>query len=474
MTHSNRQLLTLQAILHLEAGRSRKPMNGLMARLVDGRNLEAAFQKVSSANGAGTPGLDGLVCGDLADQVHPWLSLLSEDLYGGRYQPGPARRVQISANGKTREIAVLTVRDRVVHTAVKQILEPIFERSFHPRSFAFRPGRSVPAALEQARRDASTLGSADVHAAVCDVVQFFPSVDHPILVDALRRRIGDESFMELLAKIVRVQAESVPVHLSWLRQPRRRGLSQGSALSPLLSNIYLDSLDHGFESAMRGRRLRMLRYADDILVLSDSASAVRAAVRWLRRDARQLRIQISGGKATPLRGAGFCWLGARFHQTFEPGTRQALVVHSIPEEKILSMLDRLDILTQPPCRKIDPGAFRAGPWIQSVNEQLTAWCQAYRFADNRLQVFQVIDRHARAGVARLLRALAGQGGGRLSTTHRVRLAGGFETIEVDGVCLVQLSSRRPHAPRRLIRRAPWAHRQNQVDRAEQRNERGVA
>jgi retron-type reverse transcriptase len=165
----------------------------LMPWLLDGRNLRSAWERVSSADGAQTPGVDGVTCGAIFHRWEAWLGALGEDLRRGRYQPKPPRWVMVpkaSRPGAYRRLGVLTVRDRVVHAALKQVLEPVLEPVFRAGSFGFRPGRSVCGALGEAVRllSPSPAGGAlpfgfAVH---LDVADCFDTIDHEMLLEGLR------------------------------------------------------------------------------------------------------------------------------------------------------------------------------------------------------------------------------------------------------------------------------------------------
>lgn len=143
-------LSELQAQVHAEVGAAGRPVKRLFPWVLDRRNLLAAWHKVRAADGANTPGPDGQTAADVDDQ-NVWLARIADELCHGRYRPRPPRWVEVPkspGSAATRRLGVLNLRDRVVHGAVKQVLEPVLEGTFHPRSFGYRPGRSVPGAAE--------------------------------------------------------------------------------------------------------------------------------------------------------------------------------------------------------------------------------------------------------------------------------------------------------------------------------------
>lgn len=148
-----REGVALQALVFRTTRTAARPVPGLMTWVLDRRNLAAAWEKVSAADGADTPGTDGATCAQLRHRVGPWLAGLAEDLFHDRYAPGPVRWIDIPKPNKpteSRRIGILSVRDRVVQTALRLVLEPVLEPTFLPTSFGFRPGRSTAGALETA------------------------------------------------------------------------------------------------------------------------------------------------------------------------------------------------------------------------------------------------------------------------------------------------------------------------------------
>ncbi len=176
-------LVALQAQLYREV-RNQRTVAQLMTWLLDRRNLEAAWERVRSADGADTPGIDGVTAGDIRCQGPSWLSQLADDLLHGRYRPSVPRWIDIpkpNRPGQFRRLGILTLRDRIVLAAIKQVLEPVLDPLFLPSSFGFRPGRSVPAALAEACRLMRPRLDEPLpftHAAHLDVADCFDTIDH--------------------------------------------------------------------------------------------------------------------------------------------------------------------------------------------------------------------------------------------------------------------------------------------------------
>ncbi len=245
------RLMEWQSQLYHETRSAPRPLRELTPRLLERRNLDAAWERVSSTDGAETPGPDGVRCGDLKQRLPAWLAALADDLFRGRYQPQPPRWFSVpkpGKPGKERRIGILNVRDRVVQAAVKQLLEPIFDPLFLPCSYGFRPGHSVAAALADAVRRLD--GHADdatpfVYAVHLDVADCFDSIDHTLLLAELRRTLADDDLLRMLERILLIGGAQVG-RLWW---KRTCGLVQGSSLSPLLCNLALHPLDLALRDA---------------------------------------------------------------------------------------------------------------------------------------------------------------------------------------------------------------------------------
>lgn len=435
-----------------------RPVASLMSWVIDRRNIDAAWERVSSNPGANTPGPDGVTCGDLARRLHGWLTQLTDEQRRGEFRPRPPRWIDIpksSSPDSFRRIGVLTVADRVVHQALKQVLEPAFSED----SFGFRPGRSVPAALHAATR-ALSFPVAEIApftvAVKLDVADCFPSIDHQELLRELERHVADGELLSLVGRLCAAGGDTVR---TWWAT-RQVGIVQGSGFSPLLCNLFLNRLDEAVAAWARtsGRAVRLLRYADDLLLLADNGATARAAGRVVRHAARDLKLTLRESKSE-LRPVsdGFRWLGVYVQRRSGTWSGRVEYGYDIPDDKAASMLAALDEMTRPPCDRIAADALRLSRWLVSINEQLRPWREAYLFADNAPRVFAVLDEQARDCVRRLLRHVTKLRGRSLDAAHRVRLPRGFWTWEAEGVRLVNLSSLAPRAPFGLIRQPHWSN-----------------
>jgi len=270
--------------------------------------LQSAWEQVKSNRGAA--GVDRQSIEGFAANAPRYLDELAKDIEEGRYQPDAVRRVEIPAGGKMRPLGIPTVKDRIVQTAVKRVIEPIFENEFLPTSHGFRPGRGCKDALREVDK---YLKEGYVHIVDADLKGYFDSIPHHLLKERIEARISDGRLLALVA--------------GWLRQDIVRGLErwtptggtpQGAVISPLLANLYLHPLD----ALMSRSGYRMVRYADDFVILCQSAEQAHMALAEIKAwvDANGLTLHPDKTHIGDCRivGQGFEFLGYRF----EAGTRR--------------------------------------------------------------------------------------------------------------------------------------------------------
>jgi RNA-directed DNA polymerase len=213
--------------------------------------LRSAFTQVAANHGAA--GVDHVTIAKYASDLDANLARLSEALRSGTYRPQRIRRHYIPKPGsqEKRPLGIPTVQDRVVQTALRTVLEPIFERDFAPHSYGFRPGRGCKDAL---RRVDGLLKAGYVHIVDADLKSYFDTIPKDRLLALVGRKVSDGRLLGLVAAFLE---QGVLDGLDeWTAE---RGTPQGAVCSPLLSNIYLDPLDH----LMAAQGFEMVRYADD-------------------------------------------------------------------------------------------------------------------------------------------------------------------------------------------------------------------
>lgn len=239
----------------------------LYDRLLDYRALARAFGKVLRAKGA--PGVDGQSVQSFGSELRDELNCLLTELRTKTYRPQPVRRVTIpKPGGGQRHLGIPAVRDRVVQQALLNLLQPIFDPTFHPSSYGYRPGRSCQQAVAKATMFIRQYGRQ--HVVDMDLSKCFDRLDHELIITSIRRRVTDGSILNL----VRLFLES-GVLVDGVFASTEIGSPQGGVISPLIANIYLDA----FDQEMKSRGQRIIRYADDILILCQSQSAAEHALR---------------------------------------------------------------------------------------------------------------------------------------------------------------------------------------------------
>lgn len=282
---------------------------GVWFRLIDKvfaeRNLRASYGKVA-ANG-GAPGVDHVTVAAFGNDLEAAVANLAAALRGGTYQPQAIRRVFIPKPGSNeqRPLGIPTVRDRVVQGAVRHVIEPIFEKEFAAHSYGFRPGRGCKDALRQVDK---LLKEGFVYVVDADLKSYFDTIPHERLMARLRERIADGRVLGLIESFLK--AGILDGLVEW--EPEA-GAPQGAVLSPLLSNIYLNPLDHH----VADQGLAMVRYADDFVILCRSQAEAEQALTLVRQwcAAAGLTLHPTKTRIVDVRQTGFDFLGYHFTTT---------------------------------------------------------------------------------------------------------------------------------------------------------------
>lgn len=278
----------------------------LYGRLLDKELLRRSFKKVKRAGG--TAGVDGQTLQQFDAHLDRHLTQLLSELRTKHYRAQPVKRVEIAkADGGVRLLGIPSVRDRVVQQAVNELLTPIFEEQFHPSSFGYRPNRSCHDAINKATMFIRRYGLK--HVVDMDLSKCFDRLDHELIIQHIRKRVTDSSILRLITQFlqsgVMIHGELAATEL---------GSPQGGVISPLIANIYLDA----FDQAMRKRGYRMVRYADDILILCRSAKgaqrALEVATELLEKD---LKLTVNNDKTHITHSSrGVKFLGVEIHSNY--------------------------------------------------------------------------------------------------------------------------------------------------------------
>jgi len=287
----------------------------LIDKVYSAGNLRSAFAKVKKNRGA--PGVDHQTIAMFEARLEENLGHLAESLRAGTYRPQAIRRTYIPKPGskEQRPLGIPTVRDRVAQAAVRQVLEPILERDFAEHSYGFRPGRGCKDAL---RRVNALLDAGYTWVVDADLKSYFDTIPHGLLMDRVEAKVADGRVLGLIEAYLK--AEVMDTLSRWEPQ---EGCPQGAVLSPLLSNIYLDELDH--EMARLG--LEMIRYADDFVILCRSEAEAREALQRVQRWTAQRGLTLHPEKTRIVdatQRGGFDFLGYHFERGYRWPRKKSL------------------------------------------------------------------------------------------------------------------------------------------------------
>lgn len=276
----------------------------LIDKVATTENLQAAWLKVRRNKGA--PGVDHQTIEEFERGLEGNLRAIGEQLLNGSYQPKAVRRKMIQkSGGGERPLGIPTVRDRVAQQALRHVLEPIFDATFAPHSYGFRPGRGAHDAV---RRVDALLEKGLAYVVDADVKSYFDTIPREQLMARVGEKVSDGTVMNLLGRMLQ---QDVMVGLELWTPPA--GTPQGAVISPLLANIYLNPLDH----LMAGAGMEMVRYADDFVVLCNSRTEAERALamvkQWMEEAGLTLHPEKTRIVDARLEG-GFDFLGYHFER----------------------------------------------------------------------------------------------------------------------------------------------------------------
>jgi len=348
----------------------------LMDKVYAPATLAAAWRKVEANKGAA--GVDGQSIERFRARADLYLDELAAALRDGSYRPQAVRRVEIpKGDGKTRPLGIPAVKDRIVQTAVKFVLEPIFEAMFRPTSYGFRPGRGCRDAL---REVAGRIAEGYAFAVDVDLESYFDTIPHERLMQHVEERVSDGRVLGLLCSFL---AQDI------LQDMRRwtptAGTPQGAVISPLLANIYLHPLDE----RLAARGYRMVRYADDFVALCKSREEAEAALAEIRAWVEEAGLRLHPDKTQVgdcrQTGEGFEFLGYRF----EAGRR------FVRKKSLTRLKDTVRAKTK---RTRGDSLARV---VADLNRTLSGWFGYFKHAHPR--TFVGLDKFVRRRLRALLR-----------------------------------------------------------------------
>jgi group II intron reverse transcriptase/maturase len=404
----------------------------------DRRSLFLAWKKLSRNRGSRTPGIDGLTRSKveaMPEGVMGFINKVQKQLQNGTYKPQPVRQRLISKPGKPgkyRPLGIPTLTDRLVQMALKNVLEPIFEADFYPRSYGFRRGRSTMDALTtlQHKLNPTHMGGVSKinYIIEADIKGCFDNIDHHLLMERLRRRIADRKVLRLVLAFLKAGIMTE----CGIKHPVA-GTPQGGIISPLLANILLTGIDerYGKWSGFPGEDLTKacdrrswdrknkrptfgcIRYADDFVILVEGTAgdAKLDKQRLSEYLQKQLHLELSQEKTLITKAEeGFIFLGYRVVKEKSQRTGKPVGKVYIPKDKLLMIRKRIKALTT----RSSTGKSLC-ELLGKLNPIITGWSNYYRYATRATRDFNALDRWMWHRIYRWLRKKH-----RKSTSHTIR------------------------------------------------------
>ena len=322
-------------------------------------NLQKAWRQVIVNKGSA--GIDGRKTRELTDYFREHKSAILQSVKDESYLPQAILGVEIpKGNGKTRLLGIPTVTDRLLQQAVSQVLMPKYELEFSVHSYGFRPNKNARQAVGKALE---YIHEGYTFIVDIDLKTFFDEVDHCLLLNLLYQKVKCPITLGLIRKWLRV-----PIQINGKLQKRRKGVPQGSPISPLLSNILLNELD----KELTRRKLRFVRYADDFSIYtkqkSDATATMGAISKYLKT---KLKLTVNREKSGIRKPVQFTMLGFGFVPTYIKGDRGKYQL--VVSEK---SWQRLKMSVKAITRKTKPMSFDER--IAKINEVQRGWLNYFR------------------------------------------------------------------------------------------------
>lgn len=363
--------------------------------------LVVAWSRVRGNKGARTAGVDGIAPRDVSSAAVELLGGLREDLKANRFVPRPVREKAIpKASGKVRRLGIPTTADRIVQTALKLVLEPVFEADFQPCSYGFRPRRRAQDAIAEIHYLASPTRNYE-WVFEGDITACFDEISHPALMGRVRARIADKRVLAWITAFLRAGILSE----DGLNRETITGTPQGGILSPLLANIALSVLDEHFAAKWKalgpewtrakhrragGTVMKIVRYADDFVVMLAGQRADAEAL-WDEVSAvlKPMGLRLSAEKTRICHiDEGFDFLGWRIQRRAWRNRSGKRAVYTYPSKKALaSIVDKIRTLTRRRNHRT------LADLLRRLNPVLRGWCNYFRHGVSS-RTFGYIDHFA--------------------------------------------------------------------------------
>ena len=345
--------------------------------------------RIAKANG-GAAGVDGKTFADIETEgLEQWLEKLTKELHDKTYRPEPVRRVMIpKPGGGERPLGIPTIRDRVAQTAVKLVIEPIFEADFEDSAYGYRPERS---ARDAVRRTHESLREGYTNVVDADLTKYFNSIPHVELMQAVRRRITDVHLLRVIEMWLKAPVEETDERGNKRLtggKKSKTGTPQGGVISPLLANIYMNLYLRLWRRRRKGEQFaaRIVNYADDFVILSRGRAA--DALEWTRRVMNRMGLTLNEEKTRIVnaRAETFDFLGYTFGaQMHKKCGRPCIQVR--PSKKSVQRLK------EKVRKKLTRGNME--PWpeaAKSLNETLKGWMNYFSYG-NTYPCYRAMDNY---------------------------------------------------------------------------------
>ena len=339
----------------------------LFKKICAHETLHEAFKAVKRNKGA--PGIDGITIEKFEENLEENLKQIRTEVLTWKYEPTPVKRVEIEkAGGKgVRLLGIPIVKDRVLHMAIKMVLEPILDPTFSKNSFGFRPGKNQQQAVHQAQK---IVQSGKEYVADIDLSKFFDRIHHDRLIYRLKGHIKDTRVLRLIGKILRGG-----IMINGIKTPSEEGSVQGSPLSPLLSNVVLDELDKELEK----RGYDFCRFADDCNIFAKSQRGAERIMESIKRFIeKKLKLKINEEKSKARKSNEVKFLG----MTIIDGT---IAIAKASYDKAMDMVKTL--IPRGTHLPLDKA-------IQEVNKWYQGWASYFKMTQYPAQL-KSIEAHIR-------------------------------------------------------------------------------